>query len=119
MSNSSIKKTKKTSDKKKKTDKKTEKKTEKKIKTSDKKKQYDDSKIDETNVDLKIFNQPATIDSNYKKEKLTIGDYSIEQDELYAIGDAELDDKGLVHHHISSANDLYSNGIPQIITRSD
>ena len=109
MSNSSIKKTKKTSDKKKK--------TEKKTKTSNKKKQYDDSKIDETNVDLKIFNQPATIDSNYKKEKLTIGDYSIEQDELYAIGDAELDDKGLVHHHISSANDLYSNGIPQIITQ--
>ena len=113
MSNSSIKKTKKTSDKKKKT----EKKTDKKIKTSDKKNQYDDSKIDETNVDLKIFNQPTTIDSNYKKEKLTIGDYSIEQDELYAIGDAELDDKGLVHHHISSANDLYSNGIPQIITQ--
>ena len=109
MSNSSIKKTKKTSEKKKK--------TEKKIKTSDKKKQYDDSKIDETNVDLKIFNQPATIESNYKKEKLTIGDYSIDQDELYAIGDAELDDKGLVHHHISSANDLYSNGIPQIITQ--
>jgi DNA-directed RNA polymerase beta subunit len=52
-----------------------------------------------------------------KKEKLVIGDYSIEQDDLYIVGDAELDDKGLVSHHISSADDLYTNGIPQIITQ--
>ena len=60
---------------------------------------------------------PFTPDTNHKKEKLIIGDYSIEQDELFAIGDAEIDDKGLVHHHVSSANDLYTNGIPQIITQ--
>lgn len=60
---------------------------------------------------------PFTPDTNHKKEKLIIGDYSIEQDELFVIGDAEIDDKGLVHHHVSSANDLYTNGIPQIITQ--
>jgi len=54
---------------------------------------------------------------NIIKEKLNIGDYSIEQDDLFDIGDAEIDDKGLVHHNISSANDLYTNGIPQIITQ--
>lgn len=53
----------------------------------------------------------------FKKEKLIIGDYSINQDDLFSIGDAEITDKGLVHHHISSANDLYTNGIPQIITQ--
>lgn len=57
------------------------------------------------------------IESDFEKDKITIGDYSFEQDELYAIGDAELDEKGLVHHHISSVNDLYTNGIPQIITQ--
>ena len=55
--------------------------------------------------------------ANQKKEKLNVGDYSIEQDDLYMVGDAELDEKGLVHHHLSSANDLYTNGIPQIITQ--
>jgi DNA-directed RNA polymerase beta subunit len=52
-----------------------------------------------------------------KVEKLSVGDFSINQEDLYLVGDAELDDKGLVHHHLSSANDLYTNGIPQIITQ--
>lgn len=52
-----------------------------------------------------------------KKDKLVIGDYSVDQNDLYSVGDAELDDKGLVHHHISSADDLYTTGIPQIITQ--
>ena len=51
------------------------------------------------------------------KVKLVIGDKTIEQNELYAIGDAEIRDKGLVHHHIFSADDLYENGIPHIITQ--
>jgi DNA-directed RNA polymerase beta subunit len=54
---------------------------------------------------------------NTKKDKLNIGDYSIKQDDLYLVGDVEIKEKGLVHHHISSANDLYKNGIPQIITQ--
>ena len=62
-------------------------------------------KPDENVVDFKtIKNDELVMTEGYKKEKLIIGDYSIGQDELYAIGDAELDDKGLVHHHISSAN---------------
>jgi DNA-directed RNA polymerase beta subunit len=52
-----------------------------------------------------------------KKAKLHIGDYSIDQADLFMVGDAELDANGLVNHHISSANDLYTNGIPQIITQ--
>jgi DNA-directed RNA polymerase II subunit RPB2 len=43
-------------------------------------------------------------------------DYSINQDDLLLIGDCELDEKSLVYSHISSANDLYSTGIPQIIS---
>lgn len=44
-------------------------------------------------------------------------DYNLKQDDLILVGDAELDDKGLVHHHIQSANDLYEVGIPQIVTQ--
>ena len=40
-----------------------------------------------------------------------------DQTELIFIGDAEIDDKGLVNHHISSSNDLYKIGIPSIITQ--
>lgn len=57
------------------------------------------------------------IDKSIKKEKLTIGDFSLNQDDLFLVGDAEIDDKGLVDHHLSSANDLYMNGITQIITQ--
>lgn len=50
------------------------------------------------------------------KEKLVIGDFSIKQDDLFLVGDSEIDEKGLVNHHLSSADDLYTNGITQIIT---
>lgn len=81
------------------------------------------SDIDETNINILASeiktNHMENLKKNdlFKKDKLTIGDYSIDQDDLYSIGDAEIDEKGLVHHHISSANDLYTNGIPQIITQ--
>ena len=67
--------------------------------------------------DLKPDNAISRIDPSFKKDNIVVGDYSINQDDLYAIGDAEIDDKGLVYHHLSSANDLYTNGIPQIITQ--
>lgn len=51
-----------------------------------------------------------------KKDKIVVGDYSINQDDLFLVGDAEIDEKGLVSHHIESANDFYRNGIQQIIT---
>lgn len=51
------------------------------------------------------------------KDKIIVGDFSIDQDDLFLVGDAEIDDKGLVDHHISSSNDLYTNGIPHIITQ--
>lgn len=43
-------------------------------------------------------------------------DYSIEQDDLILIGDCELDEKGLVYSQLTSANDLYDTGIPQIFS---
>ena len=44
-------------------------------------------------------------------------DYSINADDIFLVNDAVIDEKGLVDHHITSANDLYEIGIPQIITQ--
>ena len=44
-------------------------------------------------------------------------DFTYEQDELYLVGDALLDSRGLVSHHLESANNFYSKGIKQIITQ--
>jgi DNA-directed RNA polymerase beta subunit len=43
-------------------------------------------------------------------------DYSIRPDDLFLVGDSLLDEKGLIGHHIESADNFYSNGIKQIIT---
>lgn len=51
------------------------------------------------------------------KKQLEIGDFDINDDDIFLVGDAELDSKGLIHHHITSADDLYEIGIPQIITQ--
>lgn len=37
--------------------------------------------------------------------------------DIFMVADAEIRERGLVHHHIDSMNDLYDNGIPQIITQ--
>jgi DNA-directed RNA polymerase beta subunit len=71
----------------------------------------EDEKKDVSIINEKVFVKPIN------KEKMSVGDYSIAQDDLFHVGDAEIDEKGLAHHHLSSANDLYSNGIPQIITQ--
>lgn len=51
-----------------------------------------------------------------KEKILPVGDYGIAPDDLVLIWDSLIDDKGLVDHHISSANELLEIGIPQIIT---
>jgi DNA-directed RNA polymerase beta subunit len=51
-------------------------------------------------------------------EKMRVCDYSIEPDSLVVVGETELDEKRLVHHHITSANDLYNVGINQMITQT-
>ena len=43
--------------------------------------------------------------------------YDFKPEDIFMVGDAEIRDKGLVHHHLESMNDLYENGIPQIITQ--
>lgn len=43
-------------------------------------------------------------------------DFDIKADDLYLVGDAFLDEKGLNGHHLESANNFYANGIKQIIT---
>lgn len=50
-----------------------------------------------------------------KKEKS--GDQSLKEDDLFLVGDSLIDSKGLIDHHLTSANDLYEIGIPQIITQ--
>jgi DNA-directed RNA polymerase beta subunit len=46
-----------------------------------------------------------------------IGDETLRVDDLLLVSDAEVSDKGLVNHHLESMNDLYQNGIHQIITQ--
>ena len=43
-------------------------------------------------------------------------DYSIDGDDLFLVGDSLINLKGLVSHHLESANNFYKNGIKQIIT---
>lgn len=47
----------------------------------------------------------------------TFFDYDISTDDIFLVGDSLLDEKGLVNHHITSADDLYEIGIPQIMTQ--
>lgn len=44
-------------------------------------------------------------------------EYGFSPQDIFTIADAEIKERGLVHHHIDSMNDLYDNGIPQIITQ--
>jgi len=44
-------------------------------------------------------------------------DYTLEENDIYMVGDAEIRERGLADHHIASGNDLYSTSIPQIITK--
>ena len=49
--------------------------------------------------------------------KINSFDYSLEQDELFLVGDSLIQSKGLISHHLDSANHFYKNGITQIITQ--
>lgn len=44
-------------------------------------------------------------------------DYTINADDIFLVGDAVIDEKGMVNHHITSADDLYEIGIPQIMSQ--
>jgi DNA-directed RNA polymerase beta subunit len=46
-----------------------------------------------------------------------IGDNTLKIDDLLLVTDAEIQEKTLVNHHVESMNDLYLNGIHQIITQ--
>ncbi len=54
-------------------------------------------------------------DKTEDKIKLSF-DYDIKSVDLIQVGDSFLDQKGLIGHHIESANHFYSDGIKQIIT---
>lgn len=43
-------------------------------------------------------------------------DFDINPDDLFLVGDAFIDEKGLNGHHLESANNFYATGIKQIIT---
>jgi hypothetical protein len=51
-------------------------------------------------------------------KKIIIDKFAVDlkANDLYLVGDAILDENGLIGHHISSANNFYSSGIGQIIT---
>ncbi len=52
-----------------------------------------------------------------KPLKINTFDFDINPDDLYLVGDSLLDQKGLISHHIESANHFYRHGISQIITQ--
>ncbi len=54
--------------------------------------------------------------SDAKSLKIKEFDMSLRPDDLYLVGDSLIDEKGLIGHHIESANNFYANGIKQIIT---
>jgi DNA-directed RNA polymerase beta subunit len=71
----------------------------------------------EITVDNNI-DDPSSID-DIKAKPLVIKNFSldIKQDDLFLIGDSLLDQRGLISHHLDSANNFYENGIRQIITQ--
>jgi DNA-directed RNA polymerase beta subunit len=52
-----------------------------------------------------------------KQIQLSIGDYSLTDTDVFLVGHSELEQKGLIDHHISSTNTFYREGINQIITK--
>jgi len=49
--------------------------------------------------------------------KLEIGDYKVNQNDIFLVGDSEIGGgRDLVRHHLDSMNTLYRRGIPDIIT---
>lgn len=64
-----------------------------------------------------IKNTPYVSDNKSVELKLTDFDYSYQQDDLMLVGDALIDEKGLISQHLESANNFYENGIRQIITQ--
>ena len=53
-----------------------------------------------------------------KSSDMEICDFSIKPDDVYLAFESVLDDKGFIDHHITSANELYEIGIPQIIMQA-
>lgn len=58
----------------------------------------------------------ADLSETTKQLKFSEFDTSIKPNDLYLVGDSLIDEKGLIGHHIESANNFYANGIRQIIT---
>ena len=44
-------------------------------------------------------------------------DYDLNPSDLILVGDAEIEQKGLVDHHLTSANEYYEMGVSQIVTQ--
>lgn len=78
-------------------------------------------KIDINNILYSIYCCKSRKMSESKKgvndSHRLIGDSSLRIDDLLLVSDAEVSEKGLVNHHLESMNDLYQNGVHQIITQ--
>lgn len=60
--------------------------------------------------------KPSKIKKESKESKdIIIGDYDIDQDDLFLVGDAILKEKGLIDHHLNSCSEFYGVGLSQII----
>lgn len=63
-----------------------------------------------------ILQDPA---SKFDKSiPLNIGklDFDVNPDDLFLVGDAMIDEKGLIGHHLDSANNFYTTGIKSVVT---
>jgi DNA-directed RNA polymerase beta subunit len=64
----------------------------------------------------KLLDTHESLTEPTKDIQITEFDVSMRPDDLFLVGDALIDEKGLIGHHIESANNFYANGIKQIIT---
>jgi len=81
-----------------------------------------DNKSSEKNISIEnssIYEKQDMSETSIKLIPLHISkfDYSIQDDDLYLVGDSLIDLHGLISHHLNSANNFYKNGIRQIITQ--
>jgi DNA-directed RNA polymerase beta subunit len=84
---------------------------------NEKNKENDIIEKNDNNLEMSDYIKNSYEFKKGKSISFKIGDYSIDPNDIYLVGDTELEAKGLIHHHLESINELYDIGLKQIITQ--